>query len=222
MIVGRGRAEDSEYILVTDQSRGIAEREYQNKLRENLMNKALQEISTYSEMILKQQIEKLQADTKKERDRQKQLEEMQQRIHGSRLIPDEISLNCRKCDNFCCFSTDIAKNESHYIIIDRTLQERAILESHPKPIKIRVGGSLGGEFDKKYKLFCSKCHQDWGITVIFRDIKLPVVKIESFIMYDNDSNKLPPVKKWKDVRFRVRDLTDVDIMQLMRQPIFSD
>ena len=185
------------------------------------MNKALQEISTYTETNLKQRIEKLQEETKKKRDRQKQFEEMRQLHRGHQLIHDEIILNCRKCDNFCCFSTDIAKNESHYIVMDRTLHERVILELYPKAPTINVVGNVAGEFAIKEKLFCKRCHQEWGVTVMFKDIKLPLIKIQSFIMYDNEGNVLPPVKKWKDVRFNVRDLTEEDIIQLMSQPIFN-
>ena len=221
MITGRTRAGDSEYILVTDQSKGIAEKEFQNKLRENLMNIALQEISNYSEIDLKKRIIKLQEDTKKERDRQKQIDEMQQLHHGSQLIKDKISLHCRKCDNFCCFSIEIAKTDCHYVAINTSLQNRVKLEPHPKPMKIRVGGNMGGEFFKQEKLLCKQCNQDWGVIVLFKNIKLPVVKIESFIMYVNVDQMLPPVKKWKDVKFDIRELTDKDIEQLIIKPMFD-
>jgi ATP-dependent RNA helicase DDX58 len=206
-------------MLVTTQDSKEADKERMNRLRERLMYRALNQIGGWKEAALVAAINRQQQEDKLERAR-KQEDEEQKRKHRRLLQTNDdiFTLRCFKCDSFCCFSNEVLCRDTHYFVGSDSLRDRVDIHLHPKPQRI---SGFDGELYKKMKMFCKKCNYEWGIVALFRDIKLPIIKIESFFIYNKDGVK-SHVKKWKNVPFVSRALTDDDIYEFTARPILDD
>jgi hypothetical protein len=181
------------------------------------MYRALDRIGGWKEDKLVAAINMKQQEDKLERARKREDEEQKKKLR--RLLQtndDTLTLRCFKCDSFCCFSGEIVCRDTHHFVGNESLRDRVTRQQHPKPQNI----GLGGELFKKEKMFCKKCGYDWGIVALYRGIKLPIIKIESFFIYNKDGIK-SYVKKWKDVPFVSRELTDDDIYEFTAHPILD-
>ncbi|XP_074850793.1 antiviral innate immune response receptor RIG-I isoform X2 [Carettochelys insculpta] len=191
---GRGRAKDSKCILVTSKSE-VVENERNNIYREEMMNKAIEQLQQWDEEQFAREIDKLQSKAKTMRDSMKR-EKKQKLLEGNR------KLLCGKCRAYACNTDDIRViEESHHTVIDAHFKERFLTKPHKKP-------SRYDHFEKKCKLYCreSKCQHDWGITVKYKEFNdLPVIKIESFVVNDITTGKLSVFRKWKDVDFAMKE-----------------
>ncbi|XP_045067830.1 probable ATP-dependent RNA helicase DDX58 [Coregonus clupeaformis] len=193
---GRGRAQGSKCILVSDKKDRI-DKERHNMEKEKIVERAIRNIQDKpTEMIHK--IEVLQHKDKVCRDMVRMVPE-RPRTEGS------YQLLCSKCKTHSCYTDDIrVLQDSHHIVLDRTLFSRARTQPHPKP-----KGFMG--LVKTKKLFCH-CGLDWGIVASYLTIQdLPVLKIESFVVKNCVTEQQRYYRKWKDVTFTMKtfDLTDI-------------
>ncbi|XP_054843073.1 antiviral innate immune response receptor RIG-I [Eublepharis macularius] len=188
---GRGRAKDSKCILVTSKSER-AETEKNNMLKEEMMNKAINNLQKWDEETFTQKIKDLQMKQKLKQDSRK-------KESPPRLLPGSRRLLCGKCKRFACDSESIRVIEgAHHTVLDGNFRNRFLTQPHNKPNRY-------GNFEKRCKLYCNECHHDWGITVKYMNLEdLPVIKVESFSIEDPVSERQYYFRKWKDVDFPMK------------------
>ncbi|KAL3863077.1 hypothetical protein ACJMK2_004854 [Sinanodonta woodiana] len=203
---GRARAMDSKYHVLAQIGKGTAAKEEVNIRREKLMEKAINELQGDIQRNLpsiRKNIRDLQEEDKLDRDLQAQQKKQKQKKQR------DCELRCIQCDEFICMSSDIRKiQNAHNVVIDPTLRKRVSFTKSANPVfqddEIEFGG----------KIFCSKCHEDFGQICIYRHQEYPVIKIEKFIIItDRDERK--SCKKWKQVPFEVPKLTIEDRKKLL-------
>jgi len=118
---GRARAQNSTYTLVAEQGRGAADKEMFNKIRENMMQRAISTIQhERNPTEICQQIRRFQEMAKVEREMAAKGKELSEMRTSRRPVVDGVyTLRCKKCDNFAALSSDIRTIEnSHRVILD--------------------------------------------------------------------------------------------------------
>jgi len=121
---GRARAANSTYMLVAEQGRGAADKEVFNKIRENMMQRAIHTIQYESKPDeICRQIRHFQGMAKVERDMASKGKELSERMRASRqrqpVVDGEYTLRCQKCDSFAATSKHIRTIEkSHRVILN--------------------------------------------------------------------------------------------------------
>ncbi|XP_064604093.1 ATP-dependent RNA helicase DHX58-like [Liolophura sinensis] len=198
---GRARAENSRYISVVTEGRGIAEKEQLNMMREVMMNKAIRELQTdiaINPGLFLQCIEALQKGSKMERDL------AGKEFGGASFVEGDFVLRCLTCDQFACFNYDLRRFEStHHAVISEDFPAHCNVSLHPKPTP------LNHNLSKTGKISCKNCGSDWGIIAIYHDKRLCVIKISSFVIEDFHKNR-DICTKWRKVRFLVEELKPSD------------
>ncbi|KAG9347057.1 hypothetical protein JZ751_005984 [Albula glossodonta] len=194
---GRGRAEGSKCILISDRKERIA-KERLNMHREKILEKAVANFQTSRKAMLTK-IDTFQREDKRIRDYEKSTPE-KPKTEGS------FELLCSKCKKSACFTDDVrVAEESHHIVVDRTILSRCGRKPHKKP------RNFGG-FEKKMKMFCKHCQNDWGILASYRNIEdLPVIKIESFVVVNCKTKIQKYFRRWRDVTFALKPFDIADI-----------
>ena len=111
---------------------------------------------------------------------------------------------CLKCDNLCGWNSDIRTvNNQHHIMVDSTFEDRIVVKPHSSPRSY-------DDWEKKAKIHCKKCEQDWGIKATYKSVPCFVIKICSFVIID-PYEKRSYCKRWKEVKFPVAELSDQDM-----------
>uniref|UniRef100_A0A673W6J8 RNA helicase n=1 Tax=Salmo trutta TaxID=8032 RepID=A0A673W6J8_SALTR len=129
---GRGRAQGSKCILVSDKKDRI-DKEKHNMEKEKIVEKAIRKLQdTPTEMLHKV----FQRGDKVCRDMVKMVPER-------RLTEGSYQLLCSKCKKHSCYTDDIrVLQDSHHIVLDPTLFSRARTEPHPKPKGVFISEGL--------------------------------------------------------------------------------
>ncbi|NXL94155.1 DDX58 helicase, partial [Alectura lathami] len=183
---GRGRATNSKCILVTNKPE-VVENEKHNRYKEEMMNKAIEELQKWDEATFARKVHSLQMKEKVLRDSRKK--EIRPKVKE-----DKMNLLCGKCKAYACSTDDIRViQESHHTVLGEAFKERYITKPHKKPLQF-------DGFEKKCKMYCqnSNCQHDWGITVKYMTFdNLPVIKIKSFVMENAATGTQMDFQKWK-------------------------
>ncbi|MBN3306152.1 DDX58 helicase, partial [Amia calva] len=194
---GRGRAQGSKCFFVSSTKDRI-EKEKLNMYREKIVNEAIIELQNSKDSMVAK-IDTYQREDKRRRD---YMNSAPQRP----LTDASFELLCSKCKTSACFTDDIrVLQDSHHIVLDKTIFERFIQKPHEKP------KNYGG-FKKKMKMFCKKCSHDWGIIASYMSIDdLPVIKIDSFVALNCVTRKQQYFRRWRDVTFTMKtfDITEI-------------
>uniref|UniRef100_A0A8C5LT37 RNA helicase n=1 Tax=Leptobrachium leishanense TaxID=445787 RepID=A0A8C5LT37_9ANUR len=193
---GRGRAKDSQCILVTSK-RDEAEKERNNLLHEELMTIAVEhlqnEYQQNRDAFLKK-INDIQKDEKYQRDIKKS-------IKGPELTEENKQLLCGKCKTFACNTDDIrVLKVSHHTVIDPAFKDRYTTKLLPKPQRF-VG------YTKKYEIFCSNptCQEEWGITGTYMKFQnIPLIRIDKFVILSQNGEQ-EYFSKWNKVTFKMKE-----------------
>ncbi len=196
---GRGRAENSTYILVTDREAG---REMVNRIREEMMDETLRNIKDMSTKDFKKEIIDLQKKAKVGRDMARVEKRAVEKLKKTHQQQGDFVLRCYKCNQFACVSSDIRSIQGqHHVVIDEQFCNRVKFVSAVKP------QSFGndGKFEKHGKIYCNKCYHDWGVMAKFAGVPIEIIKIASFMLVDSrDERRM--CKKWKQCPFSVSAL----------------
>jgi len=111
--------EHSKYTLVAEQGRGAADKETVNKIREDMMKRAIHTIQHDRKPDeIREQIRHFQKMAKVEREmaaRGKEVSEL--RASRRPMVAGIYSLRCQKCDHFAVLSSDIRKIEKSLRVI---------------------------------------------------------------------------------------------------------
>ncbi|KAJ8403691.1 hypothetical protein AAFF_G00350170 [Aldrovandia affinis] len=198
---GRGRAEGSKCFFISDKKERV-EKEFANMHHEKIVDKAVANLQISRKYMLAK-IDNFQKEDKMVRDHAKSMPE-RPRTDGS------FELLCGKCKISACFTDDLrVALESQHIVVDRTIFNRCDRKPHRRPKRF-------GDFEKKMKMFCKECKQDWGIISSYMNVvDLPVIKIESFVVKNCTTNNQDYFRSWKEVPFAIREFDVKDIQPFL-------
>lgn len=183
---GRGRAENSKCMLITTLKGGLAEKEKVNLLMEKVMYTAIENVQKLDSVTRAEKMESLQKATLSSAEFQRMLQEIK-KPEG-----DIYLLKCIKCKEPVCKSSDIRLVENtHYTVISSAFMELVDQKPHKKPVSFDGISKIG-------KIEHKKCTKDWGITAIYKGLKFPFIKIQSFIFKKENSDVQLVLNKWKD------------------------
>ncbi|XP_065131729.1 antiviral innate immune response receptor RIG-I [Paramisgurnus dabryanus] len=194
---GRGRAQGSRCFLISSCKERI-EKEKLNMFKEQMVEKAVTRLQS-SPDELSHKVDMLQKEDKVRRDHIRSSPDKPKTQASYHLL-------CAKCKTFACSSDDLrVVQECHHIILDHSIFDRCTTAPHKRP-KTFCG------LTKKEKMLCAECKFDWGIIASYLNIQdLPVLKIESFVLKDCETQKQLYFRKWRDVTFTIRefDITEI-------------
>ena len=109
--------------MVAEQGRGAADKEVFNKIRENMMQRAIHTIQCeLTARDIHRKIREFQEMAKVEREMAARSKDLSERMRASRrpAVDGKYTLRCLKCDSFAAFSTDFRTIEkSHRVILDK-------------------------------------------------------------------------------------------------------
>jgi len=87
-------------------------------------------------------------------------------------------------------------------------KERVVIEPHPAPKKFE-------NFELTGKIYCIKCHWEWGVMGVYKKVPFPFINIAKFVVV-NPNNVRNKYKRWKDVvgLFEVNPITPNDLEKM--------
>uniref|UniRef100_A0A8C5MRW6 RNA helicase n=1 Tax=Leptobrachium leishanense TaxID=445787 RepID=A0A8C5MRW6_9ANUR len=201
---GRGRAKDSQCILVTSK-RDEAEKERNNLLHEKLMAIAVQNLQNQYQQDKNQflkRINQTQLDEKCQRD-------LKNSIKRPRLTEESKRLLCCKCKTFACHTDAIRVIQGfHHTVIDPAFKDRYTRKPHPKP-----RGFVG--YTMNFKIFCinPKCQEEWGVSGTYLNFQnIPLIKIDKFVV-ESQNGKQEYFPKWIKVDFSLKEFKIEEISE---------
>jgi len=205
---GRARADEAVSKLISDSSRGNVERDEANKAREIMMMRVIEHLESLPQGVLSRSIKELQYQSKIERESVAQANIIREMKKQAREYKDEYELRCIKCEAFGVWSQDLRtiKQTHHVLVGDNGFENRISMVPHTRPKKY-------DGWEKKAKVICKECSQEWGIKALCSNIPYFVLAVCNFIIIDpNGERKV--VKKWKDVVFPVPELSLDDLKNM--------
>lgn len=199
---GRGRAEDSKYVVLASEDSNTIRKEELNQMREIMMNRAIEkvraELSTDKEAVLRR-VREIQQAEKFARDIALKNRKAAQANLG------EFKITCNPCRNFICMSTDIKKIENaHHAAINEDIMENVKVISSVPDFENDVISCGAG------KVFCKKCGNPVGNVSIYKNAQFCILKCECLIMIDSAGNGITK-KRWKQAPFMVPPLASSDL-----------
>ncbi|NXN70664.1 DHX58 helicase, partial [Himantopus himantopus] len=192
---GRARAENSVYSVLAKANSREVSRELLNEDLVELMERAIRAVQAMPEQEYRLKIQELQrVAVASWLMKEARISERRQ-LHD----PDTVYLYCVNCNAAVCCGSDIRTVEGmHHVNINPNFR-----------LYYRVSsGKL--QFQRTFKdwepgcrIVCSECSQDWGMEMIYRQVKLPILCIKNFVVETPAEKRR--YKKWSTVTFPVKE-----------------
>ena len=81
------------------------------------------------------------------------------------------------------------------------------MKEHRNPKKI-------DDIEMNKKIFCKKCHEDWGVTALIYNVEWLCIKINSFVLEFPGRDRITRMyKKWKDLPFAIQEADEEEILR---------
>jgi ATP-dependent RNA helicase DDX58 len=173
-----------------------------------MMMTVIEYIDSLPEVVYSQRIKQIQWSSKTEREMVTHAKNIREALKKAREHKDEYELRCIKCEAFGVWSQDLRtiKQTHHVLIGDEGFEKRITLVPHPRPKKY-------DNWEKKAKIICKECSQEWGIKALCDNIPYCVLAVCNFVIVDPNGDR-KVVKKWKDVIFPVPELSLEDMRNM--------
>ncbi|XP_048172796.1 probable ATP-dependent RNA helicase DHX58 isoform X2 [Corvus hawaiiensis] len=191
---GRARAENSVYsVLAKANSREVA-RELLNEDRVELMKRAIQAVQAMPEQEYNQKIWELQrVAVASWLMKEARISERRQ-LHD----PDAVRLYCVNCNMAVCHGSDIRTVEGmHHVNVNPEFRLYYRVSSG----KIQFQRTFR-DWEPGCRIACSACSQDWGMEMLYRQVKLPILCIKNFVVETPAEKRR--YKKWSAVTFPIK------------------
>ncbi|NXI48139.1 DHX58 helicase, partial [Galbula dea] len=192
---GRARAQNSVYSVVAKANSREVSREMRNEDLVELMERAIRAVQAMSEQEYHLKIRELQrVAVDSWRLKEARISE-RRRLH----VPDDVCFYCVNCNLAVCRGSDIRTVEgTHHVNINPSFGLHYKISS----------GKI--QFQRRFKdwepgccIACSNCSQDWGMEMIYREVKLPMLCIKNFVVEMPAEKKR--YKKWSAVTFPIEE-----------------
>ncbi|XP_077315670.1 ATP-dependent RNA helicase DHX58 isoform X2 [Lithobates pipiens] len=195
---GRARAEDSCYSFLAKSGGKESRRERTNEFLEDLMKRAIEHVQNLPEREYNKKILDLQLSSVIERQVKQAKVEQKKKFN-----PQDVRFDCRNCAIAVGHGSDFRVVEGiHHVNINPTF--KVYYEECTAPIKL---GKKMEDWVPGGAIRCKFCQRKWGIIMIYKAVRLPVVSIKNFVIETPEERK--PYKQWKDVPFTVELLNYV-------------
>ncbi|KAJ8352230.1 hypothetical protein SKAU_G00237060 [Synaphobranchus kaupii] len=189
---GRGRAEDSSYILVEVEGSGVAEREGVNEFREKMMSKAIKKVQSLDRKDYEWKVKELQMQAIMEervRTRKKKQKVMQKED------PSRVNFSCRNCSEPVCNGENIEKIEGmHHVNMTDEFKELFIVRENTARQERLL------DYEANETIACKGCGHTWGPMMLHRGIDCPCLNIKNFVVTYKDKPKT--YNKWSELAIR--------------------
>ncbi|KAM3861963.1 interferon-induced helicase C domain-containing protein 1 [Diretmus argenteus] len=205
---GRGRAEDSSYILVEVKGSGVVEKETVNEYRKTMMDKAIDKIKKMSQVEYDKRIMEFQIQAIME-EKVRMKKKKQKEIKNE--SPSEVLFSCRRCGKHVCTGEDIQiiKN-AHRVNVSTQFRELFNQTENTSLQKRLLDCETSGFFA------CKDCGQRWGSMMLHRGIECPCLHVKNFVVTFN-GKKDSKYTQWSEIAIQLRTFDYVEHAHLMVQ-----
>ncbi|XP_031324622.1 ATP-dependent RNA helicase DHX58 isoform X2 [Camelus dromedarius] len=190
---GRARASQSVYSFVAAQGSRELRRELTNEALETLMERAVAAIQEMDQAEYEAKIRDLQRAALVKRAAQAVQRESRRR----KFLAEHVQLLCINCMVVVGYGSDLRKVEgAHHVNVNPNFSIYYNISQKPVVINRvfkdwRPGGTIS----------CRNCGENWGLQMIYKSVKLPVLKVRSMLL-ETPQGRVQ-VKKWSLVPFSV-------------------
>ncbi|NWT20158.1 DHX58 helicase, partial [Vireo altiloquus] len=191
---GRARAENSVYSVLAKANSREVSRELLNEDLVELMKRAIQAVQAMPEQEYCQKIRELQrAAVASWLMKETRISERRQ-LHD----PDAVRLYCVNCNAAVCHGSDIRMVEGmHHVNVNPEFRLYYRVSSG----KIQFQRAFR-DWEPGCRIACSACSQDWGMEMLYRQVKLPILCIKNFVVETPAEKRR--YKKWSAVTFPIK------------------
>ncbi|XP_058416975.1 ATP-dependent RNA helicase DHX58 isoform X2 [Diceros bicornis minor] len=192
---GRARAGQSVYSFVATENSRELRRELTNEALEALMEKAVAAVQEMDQAEYQAKIRDLQRAAVVKR----AARAAQQESRRQQFLADQVQLLCINCMVAVGHGSDLRKVEgTHHVNVNpnfsiyyKVSQQPVVMDRAFKDW--RPGGAIS----------CGNCGEAWGMQIIYKSVKLPVIKVCSMLL-ETPQGRVR-AKKWSRVPFLVPD-----------------
>ncbi|NXT67303.1 DHX58 helicase, partial [Chaetops frenatus] len=191
---GRARAENSVYSVLAKANSKEVTRELLNEDLVELMKRAIQAVQAMPEQEYCQKIRELQEVAVASWLRKEIRISERRQQHD----PDAVCLYCVNCNMAVCRGSDI-----------RTVEGMHHVNVNPKFGSYYRVSSGKIQFQRTFKdwqpgcrIACKACSQDWGMEMLYQQVKLPILCIKNFVVETPAEKRR--YKKWSAVTFPIK------------------
>ncbi|XP_015506601.1 probable ATP-dependent RNA helicase DHX58 [Parus major] len=191
---GRARAENSVYSVLAKANSREVTRELLNEDLVELMKRAIQAVQAMPEQEYCQKIQELQRVAVASWLMKEARISKRRQLHD----PDAVRLYCVNCNAAVCRGSDI-----------RTVEGMHHVNINPKFGSYYRVSSGKIHFQRTFKdwepgccISCKACSQDWGMEMLYRQVKLPILCIKNFVVETPEEKRR--YKKWGSVTFPIK------------------
>ncbi|NXY08030.1 DHX58 helicase, partial [Pteruthius melanotis] len=191
---GRARAENSVYSVLAKANSKEVSRELLNEDLVELMKRAIQAVQAMPEQEYSQKIRELQrVAVASWLMKEARISERRQ-LHD----PDAVRLYCVNCNTAVCHGSDIRIVEGmHHVNVNPKFRLYYRVSSG----KIQFQRTFK-DWEPGCRIACSACSQDWGMEMLYRQVKLPILCIKNFVVETPAEKRR--YKKWSAVTFPIK------------------
>ncbi|NXU79804.1 DHX58 helicase, partial [Oreotrochilus melanogaster] len=197
---GRARAQDSVYSILAKANSREVSRELLNEKLEKLMERAIRAVQAMPEQEYRLKITELQQAAVASWLMKEARFSERQRLHD----PDAVYFHCINCNVAVCRGSDIRTVEGiHHVNINPSFRSCYKVVSE----KLKFSREFK-DWEPSCRIACQGCSQGWGIEMIYRQVKLPILCIKNFVVETPAEKK--KYKKWSAVTFPIEDFDYVE------------
>ncbi|KAM6368651.1 ATP-dependent RNA helicase DHX58 isoform 2-T2 [Pluvialis apricaria] len=197
---GRARAENSVYSVLAKANSREVSRELLNEDLVELMERAIRAVQAMPEQEYRLKIRELQRVAVASWLLKEARISERQRLHD----PDTVYLYCVNCNAAVCCGSDIRTVEGmHHVNINPNFGLYYRVSSG----KLQFARTFK-DWEPGCRIVCSECSQDWGMEMIYRQVKLPILCIKNFVVETPAEKRR--YKKWSAVTFPIKEFDYLD------------
>ncbi|KFP52562.1 putative ATP-dependent RNA helicase DHX58, partial [Cathartes aura] len=197
---GRARAKNSVYSVLAKANSREVSRELLNEDLVELMERAIRAVQAMPEQEYRLKIRELQRVAVASWLMKKARISERRQQHD----PDAVYLYCVNCNTAVCRGSDIRTVEGmHHVNINPNFGLYYRVSSG----KIQFQRTFE-DWEPGCRIMCSTCSQDWGMEMIYRQVKLPILCIKNFVVETPAEKRR--YKKWSAVTFPVEEFDYLD------------
>ncbi|XP_021388552.1 ATP-dependent RNA helicase DHX58 isoform X1 [Lonchura striata] len=191
---GRARAENSVYSVLAKANTREVTRELLNEDLVELMKRAIQAVQAMPEQEYCQKIWELQRVAVASWLLKEARLSEQRQLHD----PAAVRLYCVNCSAAVCRGSDIRTVEAmHHVNVNPAFRSYYRVSSG----KMHFQRTFK-DWEPGCRISCKDCSQDWGMEMLYRQVKLPVLSIKNFVVETPAEKRR--YKKWGAVTFPIK------------------
>ncbi|NXK16004.1 DHX58 helicase, partial [Arenaria interpres] len=192
---GRARAKNSVYSVLAKANSREVSRELLNENLVELMERAIRAVQAMPEQEYRLKIRELQrVAVASWLMKEARISERRQ-LHD----PDAVCLYCVNCHTAVCHGSDLRTVEGmHHVNVNPNFRLYYRVSSGKLQFQ-----RMFKDWEPGCRIVCSGCSQDWGMEMIYRQVKLPILCIKNFVVETPAEKRR--YKKWSAVTFPIKE-----------------